>query len=504
MSVSDAARENTQIATSSGVQLARDADLLIRSYLSSSLALDQPYTGPPIPLPLCIPQASLNPNENSTFARGYNDAFTVIGIPQDVFLSFIDGLNMAIIASPPLRVVEFTGTVIAFIPHHWAKIAGALISTTAGIAIHVLSKTLTDRYLRAANLNLFKPRGLSVRICTTAAMLALLTSSESNARSKLDKFGRGVGSVLLRLPVPIVNPIASTIIHAISNKPPSISPSGREGEPINNPVLKRRVAMTEGIALPLNMDGLPPPSKPEGVMDTMASWSVKFNTATEKYSERSTERRRRAFESIKQAGLEPPWAPITTLSAGSPITSTPGFQPSSDVSRPHISSSSSSGFRKMTSKALNTVNDIRLQTEIRLERMEQQRNASFRSLGLERMLGPKKKTRMERKVADADLLECWGADKTLWVVVMASDKDEEIVDIAIAEDPADEERIDDESWRERMEIERDVMQLENIEEFQRRQEQRDLQEEEQKQEVKVDVHGDIAQEHEAIEESVGE
>ncbi|KAJ3735508.1 hypothetical protein DFJ43DRAFT_1036988 [Lentinula guzmanii] len=473
MPVPSTAEDPPLTGTSSGVQLARDANLLIRTYIPSSLSLHQPYIGPPIPLPFCIPQVSVNPNDQSTFARGYNDALNDIGIPQDVFLNFIDGLNMAIIASPPLRVVDMAGKIIGFIPYHWAMIAGALISTAAGVAMHVLSKTLTDRYLRAANLNLFKPRGLSVRLCTTPAMFALLASSESKARSKLNKFGRGVGSVLLKLPIPVINPIASTIIHAIADKPPVISPSGREGDPINDPVLRRRVAMTEGLSLPLNMDGLPPPSKPDGVIDTMASWGVRFDTAREKFSEKNIERRRRALESIKQAGIEPPSRSMGLL--GAATSSRSGLQPLSSTSVRSTSSSSSSGFKSMASTALNTVNDLRLQKEIRDERIEQQRNASLRNsglgnVGLGAILGSKK-TRMEQKVADADLLEHWGTDKILWVVIMASDKDEEIADIAIAEDPADEERIDDTTWRERMAIERNEMELEDMQVFEQQQRQ---------------------------------
>ncbi|KAJ3996000.1 hypothetical protein F5050DRAFT_1762764 [Lentinula boryana] len=469
--------EDPLTGTSSGVQLARDANLLIRTYIPSSLSLHQPHIGPPIPLvrPFCIPQVSVNPNDQSTFARGYNDALNDIGIPQDVFLNFIDGLNMAIIASPPLRVVDMAGKIIGFVPYHWAMIAGALISTAAGVAIHVLSKTLTDRYLRAANLNLFKPRGLSVRLCTTPAMLALLTSSESKARSKLNKFGRGVGSVLLKLPIPVINPIASTIIHAIADKPPVISPSGGEGDPIYDPVLRRRVGMTEGLSLPLNMDGLPPPLKPDGVIDTMASWGVRFDTAREKFSEKNIERRRRALESIKQAGIGPPSRSMGLLGAAPMMSSRSDLQPlpSTSVRPTSSSSSSSSGFKSMASTALNTVNDLRLQKEIRNERIEQQRNASFRNsalgnVGLGTILGPKK-TRMEQKVADADLLEHWGSDKILWVVIMVSDKDEEIADIGIAEDLADEERIDDGTWRERMVIERDEMELEDMQAFEQQQ-----------------------------------
>ncbi|KAJ3874211.1 hypothetical protein F5051DRAFT_455444 [Lentinula edodes] len=487
--------EEATTETHPGIQLAHDADLLIRTYVPSSLSLNQPYTGPPIPLPLCIPQVGVSPDEHSTFARGYNEVLNDTGIPQDVLLNFIDGLNMAIIASPPLRVVGTVGKVIGFIPHHWAMIAGAIINTAAGVAIHVLAKTLTDRYLRAANLNLFKPRGLSVRICTTSAMLALLDSSESKLSSKLNKFGRGVGSVFLKIPLPVVNPIASTIIHAISDKPPAISPSGREGDPIKNSVLRRRVAMTEGFALSLNIDDIPPPVKPDGVMDTMASWGVRFDTAIEKFSEKNNERRRRALQSIREANIEQPSSSMRLLETGSPTSSSASLpRPPSNTGRSGISSTSSTGFKNMASSALNTVNDWRLQREVYFEQQNTVlRNSRLGNVGL---LGHKK-SRMEQKVADADLLEHWGTEKILWVVIMASDKgtvipfdlvmpqslaliysslvlfhiDEEIENIGIAEDPADEEQIDDRTWRERMAVERDEMELEDLQKLQQQPEE---------------------------------
>lgn len=44
--------------------------------------------------------------------------------------------------------------------------------------------------------------------------------------------------------------------------------------------------------------------------------------------------------------------------------------------------------------------------------------------------------------------------------------DEEIENIGIAEDPADEEQIDDRTWRERMAVERDEMELEDLQKLQ--------------------------------------
>ncbi|GAW08273.1 hypothetical protein LENED_010327 [Lentinula edodes] len=341
MSMPGLSVEEASTETHSGIQLAHDADLLIRTYVPSSLSLNQPYTGPPIPLPLCIPQVGVSPDEHSTFARGYNEVLNDTGIPQDVLLNFIDGLNMAIIASPPLRVVGTVGKVIGFI---------------------------------------------------------------------------------------------------------------------------RRVAMTEGFALSLNIDDIPPPVKPDGVMDTMASWGVRFDTAVEKFSEKNNERRRRALQSIREANIEQPSSSMRLLETGSPTSSSASLpRPPSNTGRSGISSTSSTGFKNMASSALNTVNDWRLQREVYFE----QQNTVLRNsrLGNVGILGHKK-SRMEQKVADADLLEHWGTEKILWVVIMASDKDEEIENIGIAEDPADEEQIDDRTWRERMAVERDGMELEDLQKLQ--------------------------------------
>lgn len=324
-------------------------------------------------------------------------------------------------------------------PYHWAMIAGIVLNFAAGIAIHIISKTITDRYLRAANANLFQPRGYSVRLCTTSAMLALCNVSESKVRSKMNKFGRGVGTAFLQLPLPIINPIASTIVHAIADKTPPIAASGREGDPINSPMLRRRLAMTREFALPLTVDDLPPPEKPQGVMDTMASWGVSFDNAVEKRSERNVERRRRAMERIKEAGIEAPpsrsmlLAKLRYSSSLSVVSQSSQSSQSTAPSSPP-STSRSSSFKGVASQALNAYSEHRLRKEIKEEELELQRRAMAPSSkkshlgihnGLE-ALRKKKKTTMERKVADADLLEHWGSDKILWIVIMPSEKGESI------------------------------------------------------------------------------
>lgn len=175
-------------------------------------------------------------------------------------------------------------------------IAGTLMQVAAKTSMAILSKTLTDRYLRAANLNLFKPRGLSVRLCTTAAMKHLITGEEMKKKSKMKKFGRSVGGVLMKLPIPI----ASQVVRAIADRPPTIAPAPAG---TRNTVLTRRLALVEGIALPLNLD-VPPAAKPEGVMDTVNSWGVKFTQFMAKWQENRDEDRRRTLAEMNSQSIE--------------------------------------------------------------------------------------------------------------------------------------------------------------------------------------------------------
>ncbi|KAJ7598804.1 hypothetical protein C8J56DRAFT_174356 [Mycena floridula] len=381
------------VATSSGIELTRDVELLVRSYLPQELSRHNVVvTG--LELPLCIPQ--IGPAFSSPFARGYNALLgPAVGISQSELLQFIDGLNLALTASPPLRVVDVVGMGIGFVPYHWTIIAGAAMQAAAQTGMRILSKTMTDRYLRAANLHLFNPRGLSVRIFTAAGMMALLTSTEQADKSKsdkakatLNKVGRGVGTVLLHLPLSVT----SRVVRAIADPAPSISPSYESGPPSasSTPFLRRRMELVQGHALLLDLE-VPPPAKPVGAMDTVNSWGVKFDQYQAGRKEKTNEQNRR-----KLAG---------------------------DYG------GSSSG----------------------RDRLEQRRDGLLARRGLRQgllsqVLGPKE-TMAQRKVHNAELLDHWAADKVLWVVIMNSEKDEEISGIEIAESADNEEQIQDRDWQ---------------------------------------------------------
>lgn len=97
------------VGSNEAKELEEEADLLIDTYLPSRTAEAPPaYDGHAI-IPFCIPQ--LGTNASAPFARGYNRA---LGISQDDLLSFIDGLNLAMTSSPPLRIVDIAGKVVGY------------------------------------------------------------------------------------------------------------------------------------------------------------------------------------------------------------------------------------------------------------------------------------------------------------------------------------------------------------------------------------------------------
>ncbi len=57
------------------------------------------------------------------------------------------------------------------------------MQTGAHVGMHVVSKTLSDRYLRAANERIFSHLGLRARLCNTPALRLPRQSPGSNQRA---------------------------------------------------------------------------------------------------------------------------------------------------------------------------------------------------------------------------------------------------------------------------------------------------------------------------------
>ncbi|KAI4528489.1 hypothetical protein K525DRAFT_289962 [Schizophyllum commune Loenen D] len=175
----------------------------------------------------------------------------------------IDGLNLAIVDSPPLRVVDLVGNILGFIPLDWAVVASIVLPIGAQLGMFALSKSLTDRYLGAANDRIFRPRGLVARICTTAATQKLLGLSNG----ALNSVGREVGKLVLK-----------------PSMPESLDAGASEEDKTKRRIMRRLWAL-RGAALPVSLY-VPPPAKVEGFANKMQAHGVKFDEGVAKDKEK--------------------------------------------------------------------------------------------------------------------------------------------------------------------------------------------------------------------------
>ncbi|KAI5889420.1 uncharacterized protein SCHCODRAFT_02634476 [Schizophyllum commune H4-8] len=403
-----------------GVQVERDSQFLIDSFLPSATDAAPPTSK--LPLPFCLPQVVAG--EGTPFARGYSDVLReTVNLSMEEFVAFLDGLNIATAASPPLRVVHMVGVAIAYVPYHWFMIAGIALQVGAKVGMKVISKTLTDRYMRAANLRIFRPRGLAARICTTAGAMTLIGVNPDGVgpKSALHKVGRGVGKVLLKMPLPT----AGRLVHAIAGSGSrSGSSPGSSAESLNvaaadakgwemHVLVQRRLEALGDAVLPVSMD-VPPPAKAKGAMETMQSWGVKFDEGQAKRRERRRVARvqKLAKEQAKKAAMD----------AG-------------DYSQASV-----------YDRVSHQVSVRREQNQLLVGSL-----LGPRLLGSS-VLGPKPSS-LETRVANAELKDRWESDETLWLVIIDAARDREITGIDEAENERNEEVVTEQAWRQEMELE---------------------------------------------------
>jgi hypothetical protein len=72
--------------------------------------------------------------------------------------------------SPPLAALNTVGQVLAFVPNHWAQLAGGINQVPAGVATYAVIKTRCARFLKLSNSEFFEPRGLKVQVKSAEEM----------------------------------------------------------------------------------------------------------------------------------------------------------------------------------------------------------------------------------------------------------------------------------------------------------------------------------------------
>ncbi|KAL1621133.1 hypothetical protein SLS54_005627 [Diplodia seriata] len=92
-------------------------------------------------------------------------------IDQDDFLAFIDGLNDAFMMHPFFQAGFVAGGAVMSAPILPVQIAGGGLQALAALGSGAVTLVRVKGYLKKANAELFAPRGLAVRTCTTKRML---------------------------------------------------------------------------------------------------------------------------------------------------------------------------------------------------------------------------------------------------------------------------------------------------------------------------------------------
>ncbi|KAF7974311.1 hypothetical protein HWV62_12472 [Athelia sp. TMB] len=176
----------------------------------------------PLSRPMCLPQIASG--FDAPFVRAHGPDAEAAGVSEEDWLAFIDALNIAMTASPPLRIVDLVGHVIGFVPNPYTFVASIFLRQSSQAGMHKLQKALTDQLLGHANATFFEPRGLKVRLMKTAAMRSFIGLGDG---------GRGGPGGL-----------AATIPDAMQNAPASQIPifgkiagqfAGRMGDMLNQP-----------------------------------------------------------------------------------------------------------------------------------------------------------------------------------------------------------------------------------------------------------------------------
>lgn len=135
--------------------------------------------------PIAIPATM--PKLGSPFLRAYPPSLEGFGLPKEVFMPLIDDLNRVAVKNPPLQVLGLASNIVGFLPVHGAPIAGAVMGATSALGTYVVSKGRTELFLRKANKEIFKPRGLKVEIGKADALAKVANMPHLNAEGKIDK-----------------------------------------------------------------------------------------------------------------------------------------------------------------------------------------------------------------------------------------------------------------------------------------------------------------------------
>ncbi|KAG5744381.1 hypothetical protein H9Q70_012912 [Fusarium xylarioides] len=151
----------------------------------------------PIPAP---EQPTLHPSEkpiaipatSSKLGSPFLRAFPPIledqyHLPREVFLRFLDDLNRAAVASPPVQILGMAGSIVSMIPLHTAQIVGNSVNAAATLSTYAISKSRSEICISTANKELFIPRGLKAEFAKLDVVARYARMPILNDEGKIEK-----------------------------------------------------------------------------------------------------------------------------------------------------------------------------------------------------------------------------------------------------------------------------------------------------------------------------
>ncbi|KAL1637570.1 hypothetical protein SLS56_000708 [Neofusicoccum ribis] len=183
----------------------------------------------------------------SPFARAYPPSFAELPNPigEEEFLTFIDGLNNAFMMNPFFQAGFMASGMIMSVPILPVQLAGGGVQALAAIGSASITLIRGRKYLKKVNAEIFNPRGLAVRICTTKKMMGAVGMNETK---------------LTLPPLEDTNDLEFGLSHTESGR----STPALEGSVPEDPRMRRLRAL-EGHVTHITFD-VPPQPLPEGAL----------------------------------------------------------------------------------------------------------------------------------------------------------------------------------------------------------------------------------------------
>jgi hypothetical protein len=234
----------------------------------------------------------------SPFARAYSASLQKLPspIPRDTFLSFIDGLNAAFLSAPVFQAATAIGGGLMGSQIPPAQLAGGVVQILSVIGSAGVSIVRVKRYLKKSTEEIFKPRGLCVRIMGTKKMMSAVGCENMDAKGKL------------ALPAPEV---LGDLAPPPAVRPPyqdagDSDPGDRKEEVRVEDPRVRRLKALEGSIAPLEFEKEPAPTR--GPMDKYGGAPLRWLNKKQdakllKAATKSAEHRRKHTDVVEEEFL---------------------------------------------------------------------------------------------------------------------------------------------------------------------------------------------------------